>query len=196
MFLLPARGEPAETSARESAQRAQLLSRALRSGACGLAVEQQALRIDRAVRESRHMGHRQRDWVALEGFRTPADDYYVFARPRDESGFGLIELLMAMVMLNIGILAIVAAFNSGILTSNRRPRCLRHLSWPISRWSCSGADVRQDRARLDSPRVDEQHAWRLGTWKRACPYSTAGEVTMTCSVVNTCTPWRDHDSGP
>ena len=28
-------------------------------------------------------------------------------------GFGLIELLMAMVMLNIGILAIVAAFNSG-----------------------------------------------------------------------------------
>ncbi len=34
-------------------------------------------------------------------------------RARDESGFGLIELLMAMVMLNIGILAIVAAFSSG-----------------------------------------------------------------------------------
>ncbi len=34
-------------------------------------------------------------------------------RARDESGFGLIELLMAMVMLNIGILAILAAFSSG-----------------------------------------------------------------------------------
>jgi type II secretory pathway pseudopilin PulG len=34
-------------------------------------------------------------------------------RARDESGFGLLELLMAMVMLNVGILAILAAFSSG-----------------------------------------------------------------------------------
>ncbi|MFL5917626.1 MAG: hypothetical protein ACJ74L_01020 [Gaiellaceae bacterium] len=34
-------------------------------------------------------------------------------RARDEGGFGLLELLMAMVMLNVGILAIVAAFSSG-----------------------------------------------------------------------------------
>jgi type II secretory pathway pseudopilin PulG len=37
----------------------------------------------------------------------------VRTRARDEGGFGLIELLMAMVMLNIGILAVVAAFSSG-----------------------------------------------------------------------------------
>jgi Tfp pilus assembly protein PilV len=37
----------------------------------------------------------------------------VATRARDESGFGLLELLMAMVMLNVGILAIVAAFSSG-----------------------------------------------------------------------------------
>jgi Tfp pilus assembly protein PilV len=37
----------------------------------------------------------------------------VHLRARDESGFGLLELLMAMVMLNVGILAIVAAFSSG-----------------------------------------------------------------------------------
>jgi Tfp pilus assembly protein PilV len=43
-------------------------------------------------------------------------------RLRSEEGFGLIELLMAMVMLNIGILAIVAAFNSGALTLNRASR--------------------------------------------------------------------------
>ena len=34
-------------------------------------------------------------------------------RARDECGFGMLELLMAMVMLNVGILAIVAAFSSG-----------------------------------------------------------------------------------
>jgi len=37
----------------------------------------------------------------------------VATRAREESGFGLLELLMAMVMLNVGILAIVAAFSSG-----------------------------------------------------------------------------------
>jgi type II secretory pathway pseudopilin PulG len=37
----------------------------------------------------------------------------VRTRAREESGFGLLELLMAMVMLNVGILAIVAAFSSG-----------------------------------------------------------------------------------
>lgn len=35
-------------------------------------------------------------------------------RLRGQSGFGLIELLMAMVMLNIGLLAVLAAFTSGI----------------------------------------------------------------------------------
>ena len=34
---------------------------------------------------------------------------------RSEQGFGLIELLISMMMLNIGILAIVAAFNSGAI---------------------------------------------------------------------------------
>jgi Tfp pilus assembly protein PilV len=46
----------------------------------------------------------------------------VRARLRSECGFGLIELLIAMVMLNIGILAIVAAFNAGIWTLNRASR--------------------------------------------------------------------------
>jgi type II secretory pathway pseudopilin PulG len=37
----------------------------------------------------------------------------VYLRARDEAGFGLLELLMAIVMLNVGVLAIVAAFSSG-----------------------------------------------------------------------------------
>src|SRR5947209_13502064 len=40
-------------------------------------------------------------------------------RLRADEGFGLIELAMAMVMLNIGILAIVAAFNSGAIALRR-----------------------------------------------------------------------------
>jgi prepilin-type N-terminal cleavage/methylation domain-containing protein len=38
---------------------------------------------------------------------------------RQEAGFGLIELLMAMTILTVGILAVAAAFNSGIVTLRR-----------------------------------------------------------------------------
>jgi prepilin-type N-terminal cleavage/methylation domain-containing protein len=37
----------------------------------------------------------------------------------DQKGFGLIELLIAMVILNIGLLAIVASFQAGIFTLSR-----------------------------------------------------------------------------
>jgi Tfp pilus assembly protein PilV len=43
----------------------------------------------------------------------------VGTRVREEGGWGLIELLMAMVMLNIGILAVVASFNSGAVAIRR-----------------------------------------------------------------------------
>lgn len=51
----------------------------------------------------------------LEVCGVPADDGTVIARARTEEGFGLIELMVSMVMLNVGILAIVAAFNSGAI---------------------------------------------------------------------------------
>ena len=37
----------------------------------------------------------------------------------DQEGFGLIELLIAMVILNIGLLAIIASFQAGIITLSR-----------------------------------------------------------------------------
>jgi Tfp pilus assembly protein PilE len=46
----------------------------------------------------------------------------VLSRLRNEKGFGLLELLMAMTMLNIGILALVAAFNSGAVALQRASR--------------------------------------------------------------------------
>jgi Tfp pilus assembly protein PilV len=51
--------------------------------------------------------------MGVEALKGGADRPYVHTRAREESGFGLLELLMAMVMLNVGILAIVAAFSSG-----------------------------------------------------------------------------------
>lgn len=43
----------------------------------------------------------------------------MLSRARSQSGFGLIELLMSMTMLNIGILALVAAFQSGAIALQR-----------------------------------------------------------------------------
>jgi type II secretory pathway pseudopilin PulG len=43
----------------------------------------------------------------------------VLSRAREEKGFGLLELVIAMVMLNVGILALVATFQSGALAIGR-----------------------------------------------------------------------------
>ena len=40
----------------------------------------------------------------------------------DQEGFGLIELLIAMVILNVGLLAIIASFQAGIITLSRASR--------------------------------------------------------------------------
>ena len=40
----------------------------------------------------------------------------------DQDGFGLIELLIAMVILNVGLLAIIASFQAGIVTLSRASR--------------------------------------------------------------------------
>ncbi len=57
--------------------------------------------------------------IPLEVPRRRADESLVRARLRAEQGFGLIELMISMVMLNVGILAIVAAINSGGLAIQR-----------------------------------------------------------------------------
>jgi len=51
-----------------------------------------------------------------------ADNSTVRTVLRRNGGFGLIELLLAMTMLNIGLLAVVAAFSSGIVSLNRASR--------------------------------------------------------------------------
>jgi type II secretory pathway pseudopilin PulG len=54
-----------------------------------------------------------------------AESRKAFSKPRlraDQDGLGLIELLIAMVILNIGLLAIIASFQAGIITLSRASR--------------------------------------------------------------------------
>jgi Tfp pilus assembly protein PilV len=60
--------------------------------------------------------------AGLEPRSRVADRAFVRSRLRKNDGFGLVELLMAMTMLNIGLLAVVAAFSSGIVSLNRASR--------------------------------------------------------------------------
>jgi type II secretory pathway pseudopilin PulG len=130
----------------------------------------------------------------LEAYGAPADTELVRVRLRSEAGFGLVELLMAMVMLNVGILAIVAAFNSGIFALNRASRistasALADAQMELYR-AFTYSSIALDSTSLGS--VDNTYRCdsALGG---SCPNSTSGEVTGTCSgspVPNECTPSR------
>src|SRR6188472_3095180 len=130
----------------------------------------------------------------LEGRGTAADRNHVRVRLRSEQGFGLIELLMAMVMLNIGILAIVASFNSGIFALNQASKVstasaladsqmelYRALTYPVIALDTTSLAGIDNTYKCDSA---------LGS---SCPNSTSGEVTTTCSgspLPNQCLPSR------
>ncbi len=118
-------------------------------------------------------------------------------RAREESGFGLLELLMAMVMLNIGILAIVAAFNSGALALGRASKAstaaavaeqqleaLRgvryaNIAYKTSEWTSAIADSSYTADTVYSTNMASPPApKRLTTTQTTCPNSNA----------NTCDP--------
>jgi type II secretory pathway pseudopilin PulG len=104
----------------------------------------------------------------------------VHVRLRGEEGFGLIELLMAMVMLNIGILAIVASFNSGIFALKRAGRLSTGSALADAQMELYRA-VTYSAIALDSTSlaaVDNTYKCdsALGS---SCPNSTSGETTTT-----------------
>ena len=112
-------------------------------------------------------------------------------RLRNEGGFGLIELLMAMVMLNIGILAIVAAYNSGMFALKR-----------AGQLSTAGAlaDSQMEQYRAVTYSAIALDSTALGTVDNTykcdsalgagCPNSTTPEATTTCTspIPNECNP--------
>ena len=116
------------------------------------------------------------------------------ARVRDEGGFGLIELLMAITILNIGILAIVAAFNSGIVTI-RRASMVSTASVLADQQVEQYRRLTYDQIALDSSKlsgVNNTYKCDSALGTGTCPYSTGSEVTITCTspISATCTPWR------
>jgi Tfp pilus assembly protein PilV len=112
----------------------------------------------------------------------------------EESGFGVIELLVAMMMLNIGILALVGAFNSGMWA-------LRKASKASTASAIADGQIELYRAlkyssiALDSGAVGSvDNTYKCDTALGvSCPNSTSGEVTATCSgspLPNECQPSR------
>jgi Tfp pilus assembly protein PilV len=117
----------------------------------------------------------------------------VRARLRSQEGFGLIELLMAMVMLNIGILAVVAAYQTGTFALNRASKISTASALADQQMELYRA-LTYSAIALDSTSVgsvDNTYACdsALGG---SCPNSTSGEVTTTCSspLPNQCLPSR------
>jgi Tfp pilus assembly protein PilV len=130
----------------------------------------------------------------LEARAPAADTEPVRVRLRSQAGFGLIELLMAMVMLNIGVLAIVAAFNSGMFALNRASRISTASALADAQMELYRAltynSIALDSTSLASADSTYTCDSALGA---SCPNSTSGEVTTTCSgspVANECNPSR------
>jgi type II secretory pathway pseudopilin PulG len=130
----------------------------------------------------------------LQARRRFADISMVRKRLRSEGGFGLVELLIAMVMLNIGLLAVVASFSSGIVSLNRASRLttaavIADQQMELYRALTYNA-IALDTTSLGS--VDNTYTCdsALGS---LCPNSTSSETTTTCSgspLPNQCTPSR------
>ena len=113
-------------------------------------------------------------------------------RLRQEGGFGLIELLMAITILNIGILAIVAAFNSGIVTL-RRSSMVATASVLADQQMELYRAVTWSQISLDSSALATVDTTYLcdAALGGSCPNPASSEVQATCSpVTNQCTPSR------
>jgi Tfp pilus assembly protein PilE len=113
---------------------------------------------------------------ALRRRREAADRGFVLtrARVRSEGGFGLIELLMSMTMLNIGILALVAAFQSGALALQRANKLST---------AAAIADIQLERFRAVEYAAIAVDATALATADSTyTSYYSGSQVTTTCTT--------------
>lgn len=117
-----------------------------------------------------------------------ADIVNVPNRLRSEGGFGLVELLLALLMLNIGLLAVVAAFSSGIVSLNRASRIttasvIADRQMELYR-SITHANIRLDSTAVAATDAKYQNDPVLGG-------STASLITDTCAgPPDECNPSR------
>jgi len=133
-----------------------------------------------------------RGMAPLEGLRQAADRSHVRVRLRSEQGFGLIELLMAMVMLNIGILAIVAAFNSGMIALNRASRISTAAALADGQMELYRALTYAAIALDSTALVSVDNTYKCDTaLGGSCPNGGFAEVTKSCTgLPDECNPSR------
>jgi Tfp pilus assembly protein PilV len=98
----------------------------------------------------------------------------------DQEGFGLIELLIAMVILNVGLLAIIASFQAGIITLGRASRV-------------TTAAVLADQ-QMELYRAITHDSIRLApaTIPATAPYTTDTAYNATQITTPTCSPSPDY----
>jgi Tfp pilus assembly protein PilV len=111
------------------------------------------------------------------------------ARLRNEAGFGLIELLMAMLMLNIGLLAVVAAFNSGIITLQRASR-VTTASVLADQQMERYREIKYDSIRLETAAATTADGDTTYRNDSARSYPTAMVTGVCAGVPNECNPSR------
>ena len=133
----------------------------------------------------------------LEGSEAAADIAHVRTRLRklrSEAGFGLIELLMAITILNIGILAIVGAYNAGIISLRRASQVSTAAALGDQQMELYRR-VTFDQIALDGSAlaaVDSTYKCDPALGSGACPYPTVNEVTRACTtpIAQQCVPSR------
>jgi type II secretory pathway pseudopilin PulG len=104
---------------------------------------------------------------------------------RREGGFGLVELLMALTLLNIGLLAVVASFTSGMAALNRASRVTTASVLADGQIELYRA-LRYDSIRLDTASIPTTAPYTTDT-----AYS-ASQVTGSCpGPPDECNPSRE-----
>ena len=105
------------------------------------------------------------------------------ARLRNQQGFALIEMLVAIVLINIGVLAILLALNSGMVT-------LRRSAETSTASAIADQQLERFRARAFSAiYLDSTLLAATDSTYRADSAYSATQVTGTCSpLVAACTP--------
>ena len=169
----------------------QLLPGSPRIGRADLARMLESLGVDGGIGEGGHT-----EALSAEG-RHPLRDQpemptrrSVNLRVREEGGFGLIELVIAMFMLNIGILALVAAFNSGAISLRRASHISTAAALADSQMelyrALTYAQIGLDTTKVGN--VDNTYKCDVAlipsSGTNACP-----NTVTTCSVLSTCADW-------
>ena len=108
------------------------------------------------------------------------------ARLRSENGFGMLEMLISLTILNVGVLAVIAAFNSGAISLRRASEISSAAAVGDKQMELYRA-IKYTAISLDTASVTAADA----TYKADAAYTAGTQLTATCSpITNSCNPSR------